>query len=139
MKKIVKRLDIMALVLMTIVSILTSVNTYANEQDGCEHDCTPKINKEATCTEQGETEYICKKCGEVVYIETTEKIAHEYIKEIIIKPTFSTNGKAIEKCEKCGYVKSTIIQREYVYYFILIGGVFFVVVVVFFIDKPFNS
>ncbi len=67
---------------------------------GHEHDMTEKMEKEATCTEEGEVKHYCKTCN-YNYLETVEA-SHDYEESVIEKSTCISKGKSKFICKSCG-------------------------------------
>ncbi|NMF26657.1 hypothetical protein HF885_09525 [Olsenella umbonata] len=74
-----------------------------------------KVTKEATCTETGVREGVCKRCGETIKQETQKKehtpgdweIQKDYT---ISSDGYVTPGVKVQKCKVCGQVLN---QQEY--------------------------
>lgn len=65
----------------------------------CEHEYISNVIKNPTCTDKGEMEYVCKKCGEK-YSEDIPALGHDYQKTVI-NPTCEKNGYTENICSRC--------------------------------------
>ena len=95
--------------------LVTSFGSVRDGGDpGHEHNYDLVI-KDATCTEEGKVEKICK-CGDVQLVNTLSRTEHSYgeptIKDVITDDCASAIKVTSKECEVCGYVDSTEIQYE---------------------------
>ena len=75
----------------------------------CTHEkTTDKVTKEATCTEDGEKQIVCDKCGEVVKTEKIPATGHVKTTDKVTKEATCTEaGEKEVVCDKCGEVVRT--------------------------------
>ena len=76
-------------------------------------DSDIKVVKKATCTEEGKVEKTCETCG-YTWTETTPKTEHHYV--TTTQKVYTCEEKSeytVEKCSKCGDVKSTSKKMYY--------------------------
>ena len=66
------------------------------------HSWVESKHKDATCTEDGYTEYKCSACGETKRDEISATGEHHFtvVKEVVA-PTYTSEGYTIYKCETC--------------------------------------
>ena len=70
--------------------------------DTTEHDTERVVTKEATCTEGGTTESVCKICGtHIGDISLTDPLDHDY-EETEVDPTCTEEGYTLYTCTRCG-------------------------------------
>ncbi len=91
-KKIIAAVSAMAISFTLLTASLSGCNK-------CEHVYTWTVNKEATCTQEGERTGVCGICSDV----KTEKLPvdpdnHTYGDWQVTKPTSSAKGKAVKQC-----------------------------------------
>ena len=69
---------------------------------GCEHDYGTGKKVNATCQEEGYTEYTCKKCGETKKEDVVGKVDHLYMTTIITYAHCDSDGEVAKRCSFCG-------------------------------------
>ncbi len=68
----------------------------------CAHANTEEVIREATCTETGEKQTVCKDCGEVLKTETIPALGHDFGEyEVTTEPTCTEKGEETSKCSRC--------------------------------------
>lgn len=75
--------------------------TLLDEKDGCTHESTKTVTKEANCTEDGYVRVVCNTCGETVSEMTLEKLDHDY-DVMTVDPTCTEKGYDLCTCSRCG-------------------------------------
>jgi N-acetylmuramoyl-L-alanine amidase len=77
----------------------------------CRHEYVGEVTKPATCVEEGEIRFTCRKCGDV----TTEIIpagGHSFSEwERVTAPSWSSKGEQTRVCSICGAVENEVIPR----------------------------
>lgn len=66
------------------------------------HQYTMEVN-EPTCTEAGSSTYRCEGCGDTIENLTIPAMGHDYGEEIIVNPTYETEGYTHKICKRCDY------------------------------------
>lgn len=59
------------------------------------------VDKEATCTENGESHEVCLKCEET--LQTAVELAGHRFKTTVVAPTCTEKGYTLHKCKNCDY------------------------------------
>ncbi len=78
---------------------------------GCKHEYVAEILKPATCREDGEIRYTCRKCGET-FTEVLSAGGHLFSDwERIAAPSWSSSGEQQRVCTICGEVESEVLPR----------------------------
>ena len=72
------------------------------------HDYEKKVLKEATCTEKGQTQRVCKKCGYTEAAKDTSALGHAYADDATggTAPTCTAKGSKNQTCSRCGDKKT---------------------------------
>ena len=73
----------------------------------CKHADTEEVVKEAvTCTKDGVTEVICKKCGDLIDTKTVKSTGHKFGEyEVVTEATCSKDGLKRRTCSVCNEVE----------------------------------
>lgn len=66
----------------------------------------------STCTESEHITFICNVCNTVIEKEGDYPTGHNYVIEIVISPTCTTDGLRRSTCEQCGYSFDTKIAAN---------------------------
>lgn len=67
------------------------------------HNWVKSEHKDATCTEDGYTEYKCSACGETKRDKIPATGEHHFTVVVeVVAPTYTSEGYTIYKCETCG-------------------------------------
>ena len=85
-----------------------SVNSvYGSVRVLCKHADTEEVVKEAvTCTKDGVTEVICKKCGDLIDTKTVKSTGHKFGEyEVVTEATCSKDGLKRRTCSVCNEVE----------------------------------
>ena len=85
-----------------------SVNlVYGSVRVLCKHADTEEVVKEAvTCTKDGVTEVICKKCGDLIDTKTVKSTGHKFGEyEVVTEATCSKDGLKRRTCSVCNEVE----------------------------------
>ena len=85
-----------------------SVNSvYGSVRGLCKHADTEEVVKEAvTCTKDGVTEVICKKCGDLIDTKTVKSTGHKFGEyEVVTEATCSKDGLKRRTCSVCNEVE----------------------------------
>ena len=85
-----------------------SVNSvYGSVRVLCKHADTEEVVKEAvTCTKDGVTEVICKKCGGLIDTKTVKSTGHKFGEyEVVTEATCSKDGLKRRTCSVCNEVE----------------------------------
>ena len=56
-----------------------------------------------SCTEEGQTSYVCNTCDETIESLTIPALGHDFGEEEIIRPTYEEQGYTHKICARCGY------------------------------------
>ena len=70
----------------------------------CEHKKTEWVVTEATCTEAGEKQLVCRgKCGEILESERLDPLGHDYTRfKVTEQPTCTKEGSQERTCNREG-------------------------------------
>ena len=85
-----------------------SVNSvYGSVRVLCKHADTEEVVKEAvTCTKDGVTEVICKKCGDLIDTKTVKSTGHKFGEyKVVTEATCSKDGLKRRTCSVCNEVE----------------------------------
>lgn len=80
----------------------------------CEAEETPRVMKEATCTEDGEKAYVCQKyiwgCDTIFSTQVIPATGHNWIfGAVSVEPTFEETGEVWYKCTNCHEVRREVV------------------------------
>ena len=96
-----KILPFLLLAVTAATMVFSTGAASASAEENCEHDYTATVY-EATCTEQGYTEYTCSICGDSYTDDFTEATGHTF-SSVTVGPTCTTKGFTTYVCTVCGY------------------------------------
>ena len=73
------------------------------EDPTCTHtNKTWKVTKPATCTAEGESQYVCDRCGEVLETKAVPALGHDEGEWVVVeKPTSTKEGLKQLRCTRC--------------------------------------
>ena len=82
-------------------------SVYGSVRVLCKHADTEEVVKEAvTCTKDGVTEVICKKCGDLIDTKTVKSTGHKFGEyEVVTEATCSKDGLKRRTCSVCNEVE----------------------------------
>ena len=72
------------------------------EPSVCEHKFGEGKKLNATCQQEGGTQYTCKKCGETKVENPTPKVDHLYTTMYTSYPSCTDSGSTVDVCSFCG-------------------------------------